>query len=90
MIPAGADVTVPVPRPDRVTISVSIVRTVSSVFAVFPALSVTVIVVTPRPMPVARPMVEMVAAFVLLLVHVSPVPLTFMGIEESIVVPLPS
>jgi hypothetical protein len=66
------------------------VLTVRSVLAVFPALSITLIVVTPRPTPVARPLAEMVAAAVLLLVQVSPVPLTLTGTGESFVFPLPS
>jgi hypothetical protein len=89
-MPTGADVTVPLPRPDRVTVNLSMVLMVSNVLVVFPALSVTLIVVTPRPRPVASPVAEMLAAVVLLLLHVRPVPLTFTGTDESSVSPLPS
>ena len=90
LIPAGADVTVPLPIPDLVTASVSSVLTVSWVLAVFPALSVTLIVLTPRPTPVARPVADTVAAAVLLLAHVTPVPPIFTAVAESTVLPLPS
>jgi hypothetical protein len=92
-MPAGFELMVPVPLPCRVVDSVTRVVgwvTVSVVLAL-PDPSVAVIVVVPAPTPVARPAASIVATAGWLLVHVRPpVPLTFTGLPESVVVPFPS
>src|SRR5438874_2485621 len=84
------EVTLPMPAPagrtDRVTRS----RTVRVVLEVAPEVSVAVIVVVPALTPVARPVASMLATAVLLLVHVTPVPVIVTGMEEPVVVPLPN
>jgi hypothetical protein len=90
LMPAGVELTVPVPPPAGLTVSVTGARTVRVVLAVAPVLSVAVIVVVPALTAVARPDASTVATAVLLLVHVSPVPLIMTGVEEAVVVPLPN
>src|SRR5437762_12019353 len=90
-MPAGLDVTVPVPSPLRDTESASISFTVSVVLPLAPPPSVAVIVVTPRATAVARPAASIVATAGSLLVHVRPVPFAFAAaVGESVVVPLRS
>ena len=89
-MPAGVELTVPVPPPAGLTVSTTGSRTVSVVLAVAPVLSVAVIVVVPACTAVARPVASTVATEVLLLVHVMPVPLIVTGVEEAVVVPLPN
>jgi hypothetical protein len=93
LIPAGFELTLPLPFPcrivERVNRCVGCV-TVSVVLAL-PEPSLAVIVVVPAATPVARPAALMVATEGLLLVHVSPpVPLTLTGVDELVVVPFPS
>src|SRR5437762_8523158 len=90
-MPAGLDVTVPVPSPLRDTESASISFTVSVVLPLVPPPSVAVIVVTPRATAVARPAASIVATAGSLLVQVRPVPFAFTAaVGESVVVPLPN
>src|SRR5882672_3069061 len=92
-MPAGFELTLPVPVPARRTDRLRWPRTVSVVLPVSPVESVAVIVVTPALTPVARPLPSMVATPVLLLVHAMPdppVPRIVTGTEEPVVVPFPS
>src|SRR6185369_5104451 len=90
LIPAGLEVTVPVPAPVLKTVRLAWPTTVSVVLSLAPEASVAVIVVVPAPTPVARPAASMVATEVLLLVQVTPVPLMVTGLREPVAVPSPS
>jgi len=90
LMPAGADVTVPVPSPCRMAASVSICLTVTVVLPAFPNASVAVIVAVPGPTAVTSPVALTVATFGLLLVHVMPVPCIFTGVSEFVAVPAPN
>src|SRR5205085_5193899 len=91
VMPAGLDVTLPVPRPCGTTDSVNRGFTVSVELALAPVASVAVIVVDPALTPLASPVPSIVATAVLLLVHVTPpVPITVTGLSEFAFVPLPS
>jgi len=94
LIPAGFELTVPVPVPARMTDSVNWLAcpadTVSVVLPIDPPPSVAVIVVVPAFTPVARPAASMVATAVLLLLHVTPVARIVTGVEESVLVPFPN
>ena len=91
MIPAGFEVTVPVPVPVRKTVRLAWPTTVSVVLAVAPDASVAVMVVTPAPTAVARPVPSTVATDVALLVHVTPVAAhRRRDSAEPVVVPLPN
>jgi hypothetical protein len=79
-----------VPEPLTVTVSVSREPTRSTVLALLPELSVTVMVVVPAPIPVARPVASMVATAGSLLVHVRPVPDTVTGTDVLVVFPFAS
>src|SRR3954467_14847056 len=87
---SGAEVTLPIPAPARMTDSAARWRTVSVVLAVVPDVSVTVIVVLPESSAVARPAESMPATAGLLLVHAIPVPLIVTGLVDGVVVPSPS
>jgi hypothetical protein len=56
------------------------------VLALVPAASVAVILVVPALAPLACPVASMVATTVLLLVHVTPVPVIVTGVAELVVV----
>lgn len=91
-IPAGLEITLPVPVPARITESAARCRTVRVVLALAPEVSVTVIVVAPESIAVARPVPSIVATAGLLLVHVIPLPIIVTGVVVGVVlvVPLPS
>ena len=86
-IPAGLDVTSPLPF--RATVSVGRSPTVSVVLPLRPS-NVAVIVADPGARAVARPPASIVATAELLLVHVALIPTTVVGVRVSAVVPLPS
>jgi hypothetical protein len=94
LIPAGLDVTrpLPFPLPVRLTVSVGLLSpTVSVVLPVRPS-SVAVMVDDPGPRAVAKPLELIVATAESLLVHVTLalIPTTVAGVWASEVVPLPS
>ena len=94
LIPAGLEVTAPLPVPSRTTESVERVTgapfTTVSVVLPLRLPEVAVIVVVPAPRPVAKPFPSMVATVVSLLVHVTPRPTTVTGVKAFVVVPFPS
>src|SRR5919204_390631 len=90
LIPAGFDVTVPVPSPCLAAASVSICFTVIVVLPLFPNASVPVIVAVPRATAVTTPPESTVATEGLLLVHVRPVPCIVTGVRECVLVPVPN
>src|SRR5947208_1469393 len=88
-MPAGWEVTVPLPVPWRTAARVTRFTTVSVVLPLRPPEAAK-IVVDPAPRPMANPVVSIVATVVSLLVHVTPSPTTVTGVNASAVVPLPS
>jgi hypothetical protein len=91
LIPAGLELTVPLPVPVLTTERVTRFTTVRTVLPLAP-FALAVIVVEPRLKAVASPVAaSIVATLVSLLVHVTgPLPVTAMAVEELLVVPLPS
>jgi hypothetical protein len=93
LIPAGLDVTVPLPLPCRSTESVTedwSAVTVRTVLALEPSLSVTPITVDPALTPRARPFASIVATLLSLVVHVTPVRLIATGVSALLVLRSPS
>src|SRR5437773_522876 len=88
LIPAGLEVTVPLPVPSRITERLGRLPTVSVVLPLRPP-EVAVITVDPGLPPVANPAALIVATVVSLLVHVTPRPTTVTGVNAFVVVPFP-
>src|ERR1043166_3663676 len=88
-MPAGLEMTVPLPVPSRITERLGRVPTVSVVLPLRPP-EVAVITLDPGLRPVANPAALIVATAVSLLVHVTPRPTTVTGVNAFVVVPLPS
>src|SRR2546422_3526821 len=83
MMPAGLEVTVPLPVPSPITVRLGRFTTVSVVLPLRSA-EVAVIVVDPGPRAVANPEASIVATVVLLLVHVTPPsPSTVTGVNAQ-------
>src|SRR4051812_36505066 len=89
-IPPGLESTVPVPPPTLASDSIARWRTVSSVLAVAPELSVAVIVVAPEAAAVATPSRPIGAIERLLLPHVTPVPFIRTDRDDPVAVPSPN
>src|SRR5437773_7101489 len=89
LIPAGFEVTVPLPAPSRTSASVGRFPpgplTTVSVVLPLRAPEVAVIVVVPAARPAARPLASIVATVGSLLVHVTPppIPLTVTGVNAQ-------
>src|SRR3954470_13683167 len=90
VIPAGFDVTVPVPSPCRSAASDSICLTVTAAVPLLPNESVPVIVATPRLTAVTRPLLLTDATPGLLDTHVMPVPVIVTALRELLTVPSPN
>ena len=88
-MPAGTDVTLPIPLRTTVSCGWPPPPTVSVALPVWP-LNAAVIVAEPGARPVARPAASIVATVELLLVQVALIPTTVAGVCVSAVVPVPS
>src|SRR5262245_33188217 len=88
-MPAGSDVTLPLPVPSRITERLGRVLTVSVVLPLRPP-ALALITLDPGLRPVASPAASIVATVVSLLVHVTPRPTTVTGVNAFVVVPSPS
>jgi hypothetical protein len=87
-IPAGLDVTTPLPF--RMTVRVGLLSPTESVVLPVRPSNVAVIVAAPAARPVAKPVESTVATVELLLVHVALIFTTVVGVRVSATVPLPS